>query len=85
MEAPVKIAVLQRGWVFVGRFRQDGDQCTLSNASCIRIWGTKNGIGEIAAGGPTKNTVLDKCPDVHFHILTSIVMMDCEASKWPGI
>ena len=84
MEAPLKIAVLQRGWVFIGRFSQEGEQCKLTNAACIRIWGTKSGIGEIAAGGPTKNTVLDRCPDVNFHVLTAILVMDCTEARWKG-
>ncbi len=43
---------------------------------------TTKGLGEIAAGGPTLKTVLDKCPPVSFHELTAIATIDCEAGKW---
>ena len=78
----VRIVILQRGWVAVGKFTQDGEQCRLENASIIRRWGTNKGLGQIAADGPTSNTVLDKCPTLRFHALTVIATLDCEASKW---
>jgi hypothetical protein len=78
----VKIVILQRGFVFVGRMSQDGPNCKLSNASCVRIWGTTRGLGEIAKGGPTSKTVLDKCPDVRFHELTIVATIDCVEEKW---
>lgn len=35
----VKIVILQRGWVMVGRFERKGSDCKLINASVIRSWG----------------------------------------------
>ncbi len=78
----VRIVILQRGFVFVGRFSQDGPNCRLDNASVIRYWGTTQGLGEIAFGGPTSKTKLDKCPPVLFHELTVIASMECVESKW---
>ena len=78
----IRIVILQRGWVMVGRYSQDGANCTLSNASVIRIWGTTKGLGEIAINGPTTKTVLDKCPDVRFHELTVIATIDCVEGAW---
>jgi len=78
----VRIVILQRGWVAVGKFTQDGENCRLENASIIRRWGTSKGLGQIAADGPTSNTVLDKCPTLRFHALTVIASIDCEDSKW---
>ena len=78
----IRIVVLQRGWVMVGYFSQDGPNCTLTKAACIRIWGTTKGLGEIAYGGPTSSTKLDKCPSVHFHELTVIQTIDCVRDKW---
>jgi hypothetical protein len=79
----IKIVVLQRGNVAVGRLSQDGETCKLTGASVIRIWGTKKGLGEIAYDGPIKDkTILDKCPDITFHILTSILIMDCVEESW---
>lgn len=81
-DAPIKIAILQRGWVMVGRFERNGNDCVLRDASVVRVWGTTQGIGEIALNGPTKKTVLDKCGTVQFDYLTAVCLIDCEEAKW---
>ena len=82
-DSDVKIVVLQRGWVMVGRLERTGSDCKLHNAAVIRVWGTKKGLGEIAQAGPTKDTVLDKCGSlVEFDYLTVVAAISCEASKW---
>jgi hypothetical protein len=78
----IRIVILQRGWVMVGRFSQDKENCKLENAHVVRIWGTTSGLGQIAIDGPTKTTVLDKCPTVRFHELTVIATIDCVEEKW---
>jgi hypothetical protein len=84
-DSPIKIVILQRGWVFVGRFSQDGPNCKLENAAVVRKWGTTKGLPEIAFYGPIPgNTVLDKSPTVRFHELTVIATIDCQESKWTG-
>ncbi len=55
----LKIVILQRGWVMVGRLERNGSDCKLHNAAVVRKWGTTKGLGEIAQNGPTKDTVLD--------------------------
>lgn len=80
----IKICVLQRGWVFIGRFAQDGQTCTLTDAHCIRYWGTTKGLGELATNGPTTKTQLDKSPDVTFHELTAVLIMDVKDDVWTG-
>jgi hypothetical protein len=82
-----KIVILQRGWVMVGRLERipagTGSQCKLHNAAVIRRWGTKNGLGEIAKNGPTKETILDKCHGVvEFDYLTVVAAISCEESAW---
>lgn len=80
---PLKIVILQRGWVMVGRLERNGSDCKLHNASVIRIWGTKKGLGEIASNGPTKDTILDKCGGVvEFDYLTVVASLSVEESKW---
>src|SRR3990167_7360548 len=75
----IKIVILQRGWIIVGRFERIGSDCKLHNASVIRNWGTTKGLGEIASGGPTQNTKLDKCFGVvEFDYLTVCAMISCE-------
>jgi len=83
INSDIKIVVLQRGWIVVGRFSREGTQCELHNASVIRTWGTTNGLGEIAEGGPTSNTKLDKCKGVvRFDYLTVVLTIDCEVRAW---
>jgi hypothetical protein len=83
INSDIKIVVLQRGWVVVGRFERTGSQCKLHNASVIRTWGTTNGLGELAENGVTSSTKLDKCRGVvEFDYLTVILTIDCEAKKW---
>lgn len=78
----IKIAILQRGWVMVGYFSREGNDCTLTDASVVRVWGTTKGLGEIALGGPTSSTKLDKTGTVQFDYLTVVALLDCEESKW---
>jgi len=78
----IKIVILQRGWIMVGRFERNGSDCKLHNASVIRSWGTTKGLGEIALK-PTKDTKLDKCNGlVQFDYLTVVAMVDCNESGW---
>ena len=77
----IKIAVLQRGWVYIGEFSQIGDICKLEKAACIRRWGTSKGLGELVAG-PTNNTVLDKAGTVEFHILTTVNLIEVNGDAW---
>lgn len=78
----IKIVILQRGWVFVGKFSQKGSRCTLTDAKNIRTWGTTKGLGELAEGGPTSSTKLDPVNDVSFHELTVIAVLDCNDKIW---
>jgi hypothetical protein len=77
----VKIAVLQRGWVYVGNFSKIGDMCKLEQAACVRRWGTSKGLGELV-NGPTTNTVLDKAGTVEFHILTAVNLIEGNGEAW---
>lgn len=77
-----KIVVLQRGWIVVGDFELNGNYVTLTNAKCIRKWGTSKGLGELAKNGPTSETTLDEQPDTRFHIMTTIEIIDCVDSNW---
>jgi hypothetical protein len=78
----IKIVVLQRGWVYIGRFERAGNDCKLHNAACIRSWGTKNGLAELV-NGPTKSTVLDPCAGVvEFDWLTVVHTITANQSKW---
>lgn len=79
---PIVIAILQRGWVFVGRLDSIGDDRVLTDAFVIRQWGTTKGLGEIAKGGPTSKTVLDPAGTVRFRALGAVATIDCVEDKW---
>lgn len=78
-----QIVIAQRGWVFVGDVTTSGDNVVIDRAQCIRRWGTKRGLGELAVNGPTPLTVLDDFGTVRIHALAVIATLDCEAAKWP--
>lgn len=82
MGTDVRIVILQRGWVLVGRFQQDGQNCSLENCFIIRRWGTTKGLGELAKNGPLKETILDPCPRADFHELTVVFTLRCTEGKW---
>lgn len=84
VEHGLQIAVLQRGWVFIGQISQIGDDYTLKNGACIRRWGTSKGLGQIANDGPTANTELEPVPELKFHEAGKILLVKAEDSKWAG-
>lgn len=77
-----RIVIAQRGWVFVGRWSQDGEMVTLTDAKNIRTWGTTKGLGELAQSGPTTATVLDPAGTVRLHILGVVATLDTEVTEW---
>ena len=83
VKGDIKIVILQRGWIVVGRFERIGSDCKIHNASVIRTWGITNGLGEIAKKGPTGSTKLDKCYGVvQFDYLTVVATIDCVEAEW---
>jgi hypothetical protein len=80
--APVRIVVLQRGWVVIGRYFQSGSKCRIENGYVIRRWGTSEGLGQLAVEGPLAETKLEKTPTIRFHELTIVQQIDCEEKKW---
>ena len=79
----IKIVVLQRGWVMIGKLERNGSECKLHNASVIRSWGTTKGLGELAINGKTKDTKLDKCGGVvEFDYLTVVCAISVDEKKW---
>jgi hypothetical protein len=63
-----RIVVVASGWVFMGEWHPSvaGRPAFLTDATNIRQWGTKAGLGEIALNGPTSETILDPCGMVVF-------------------
>ena len=78
----IKICVLQRGWVMIGRYTKEEDTITLEDAYVIRQWGTTKGLGELALEGKQSSTKLDKAGHVEFHVLTVVATVNCDDTKW---
>ena len=78
----IKIVILQRGWIFIGRWSQNGDMCSLDDAYVIRTWGTTNGLGELALECKQSSAKLDKAGHIDFHILTVVATLNCNDKKW---
>lgn len=83
--ADIRIVILQRGWVMIGKYHRVENDCYLSNASVIRRWGANTGLGELAKEGKLSETILDPCGEVEFHILTVIASIKCDPKKWEEI
>lgn len=81
----IRIVVLPRGWVVVGHYRDEPDgRASLSLAAVVRRWGTDRGLGEIAALGPRKATVLDRCPLLTIERAAIVLTMRCDPAAWQG-
>ena len=71
-----QIVVGERGWVFVGTVTRIGGDYVLADASVIRVWGTTNGLGELAIKGKQSKTILDPCGTVRIPELAVIARID---------
>lgn len=58
------IVVADRGHVWVGDVTTDAEWCHIKGARIIRLWGTKNGLNELANNGPTSSTKIDASADL---------------------
>lgn len=81
-DAKLKIVILDRGFVLVGRVTVDGDWVHVTSASIIRRWGTSKGLGELAMRGPLSETTLDPIGTVRSPLRALIGLVDCEAANW---
>jgi len=63
MKQDKRIVVLTNGWVFVGDYvaATKTRPAYLTDAACVRRWGTSAGLGELALKGPQQATVFDPC------------------------
>lgn len=78
----IKIVILQRGWIVIGRYQEKGEYGVLTDAHVIRHWGTTEGLGQLALEGKQSETKLEKTGIIRFHQLTMVGMIDCDEKKW---
>ena len=76
------IAVVDRGFVYVGNIEVADNWCIITDARNIRKWGTSHGLGELALNGPQNNTELDPAGSVRVPFHALIHLIDTEQSKW---
>ena len=81
MHGDIKIAVLDRGFVYVGRIHFEDNYLVITNARNIRKWGTNKGLGELVKG-PKKDTVLDAVGTVRVPERAVISLIDVNQQSW---
>lgn len=82
MTKPLQIAVLERGFVYVGNCQIEGSTLIITNARCVRRWGTTAGLAQLANSGPTKDTKLDAACTVRAPVTALIHQIDCDPAAW---
>lgn len=83
-EATKRIVIVQSGWVFIGEYELDRElNCVrLTDASCIRVWGTTAGLGQLALKGVQKETVLDYAGVVDVPVGSVVATLLCDKEAW---
>ena len=83
-DSPYQIAVLDRGFVYIGRVKWNDDVLTITDAKCIRRWGTTKGLGELV-NGALPETILDMVGTIHVPVRSLIHLIDVVESAWKNI
>ena len=83
-DGEIKIAVLDRGFVYIGCVKTEGDFYIITKARNIRVWGTTKGLGELVSG-PTASTRLDMVGTVRVPAKALISLIDVEQEKWKSL
>jgi hypothetical protein len=71
------IAVLDRGFVYVGQVTEYPDRIVITKARNIRRWGTTNGLGELR-DGPLSETQLDIVGEVIVYRHSVMHLIPCK-------
>jgi len=77
----LQIAVLDRGFVYIGHVTTDNEWCHIGGAWNIRRWGTTRGLGELV-DGPTPNTELDRVGNVRVPLHALLHLIAVKGGKW---
>ena len=93
MEAPMpdlttpqlQIAVLDRGFVYVGLCHIEGAWLVITGAQNLRRWGTTAGLGQLARSGPTATTKMDAAGIVRAPLSATIHLIDANPAVWQAV
>jgi hypothetical protein len=77
----IKIVVLDRGFVYVGRYHTDGEQATIYGARSLIRWGTTKHLGELVHG-PTGGTKLGESCTVQASRSKVVHTIEVEQDAW---
>lgn len=77
-----QIVILDRGFVYVGDVKIDGDMAVINAALNVRRWDNEGGLGKLAARGPLKTTILVPAGVVRAPLRAVIAFIECEESSW---
>ena len=78
---PIKIVVIERGFVYVGRVEVNGNEMTIEGAHSIIHWGTTKHLGELT-DGPLKDTKLGAPCTVQVLLRQVIHMIEVNQDGW---
>lgn len=86
----LQIAVVDRGFVWIGNAYLASDYMDVPGVSVlivedgrsIRTWGVEKGLGQLALGGPTKDTVLDPVKKVVIPLRSVIATVPADREVW---
>jgi hypothetical protein len=80
----MRIVIVQQGWVYIGEYSFDpaNGWVHLDNASCVRVWGTTAGLGQLALKGKQKDTVLDFAGIVDVPLNSIVATIKCDEHAW---
>ncbi len=78
----LRIVILERGFVYVGNFSDNGDTIRIDHARCVRVWGTSRGLAQLANEGIQSGTKLDDETTVEAPKSALIHTLVCEVPKW---
>lgn len=81
----IRILVLQRGWVVIGRVAEQGQYLIITDGYVIRRWGTTKGLGQLAAEGKQAQTILDPSPPMRTHALLVINEFSVTHPSWEKV
>lgn len=83
-EATQKIFIVSENWVFCGEPEMSGDQYVrLRNCYNIRVWGTTQGLGELALKGAQAETILDFYGVVTLPVAHILGVIECAVEIKP--
>lgn len=79
---PLKIVVIDQGWVVIGRIEERARKLVSTETAVIRKWGTDAGLGQLALYGKREETILDPCGRIEIPIRSVLFTIDCDEERW---